>query len=236
MSDYSCKLAVNGTKIYYHHNKRIAKAKIPVDIITVLECEEEKEVKKKADKGKKRSPPRIVEQSVTRSMSPLKSPVKKSSSPPRVLLPPTIGENLTTMSKLERSANTTRRMREISKGIIPVIERQNVVEITEVEPPLETPLRTWAVPLMKSPPRKKVSVGGERARSPPNKPEIAKGGLSKHKSSRPKDYDWLLYYWDTRNRFLPVKREDIVKFELEYGQKYPYEDRQEIMDRLVTMP
>lgn len=226
MSDYSYKLSKNGVILYYLNGKKIAKGKIPKPELEKLELEILKTTRK--------SPPK---------QSPKKSPSKTLGivkSPPRSLITPELRpkESMLDQTNLERSTEFAREnvlsRRRLNKEEMAILDNPPPpLEITEYEVPKIKPLRTWSIPLQKSPPQKRITIGGEKPRSPANRSPVKRGGLAKHGPGRPRDYDWLLFYWERHSDRIKPTKEDIEKFEREYGLKYPYDNRTEILSKQV---
>jgi hypothetical protein len=259
MSAYTCKLSKAGVRLYYLGTTRVRKDSIPSDVLNRLDCPEVEKsgpVEERA-KAKKPVPGKVamergmqpstgtekgVEKSrapdaPTRGTSPPRSPrvpfrkVPKKSppryqSPPKVDSPPRPAVSLGQYMKQGKRKVKPYRMRQEEPE---VVSPPSPVRITDEEPPLQTPVRTWKVPLRGSPAKRKVVLGGERPKSPPDRSPVRKGGTSRRGGSVPRDYDWLLYYWELYRNLNRVTRADVVDFESEYGRRYPYDDRERIL-------
>jgi hypothetical protein len=71
---------------------------------------------------------------------------------------------------------------------------------------------------------KRITIGGEKPRSPAGKGAVGRGGLPRCPKTKAYDADFLRFWWEETKASDPTRTRQLIdRFEAEYEQEYPYE-------------
>ena len=151
---------------------------------------------------------------------------------PKIVLPSIICPGKAEALVSERTATLEKRVEKLKKGVAKAEAKKAA---RKKKSPKKSPPKEKTPPKVspKVSPKKGVKISSqEKPQSAQGKGPVGKGGLKKCGPGRPKDYDFLRFYWEEERKYYPqnVARlfELVQKFEKEYGMQYPYEDREQI--------